>query len=159
MHRLRRWDGEYRWHRVRAEPLRDHEGHIIQWYGFSIDIDEAKKAEEQLRRSEANLAEAQKLSRTGSWALSPSTTKIFYWSEECYRIWGFDPAQGVPNRETVWRRIHPGDRDRMYEETKKHCGRKEITRSISESCSPMGQSNISKQLGIIGSPRMESLSR
>ena len=102
---------------VRAEPLRDHEGHIIQWYGFSIDIDEAKKAEEQLRRSEANLAEAQKLSRTGSWALSPSTTKIFYWSEECYRIWGFDPAQGVPNRETVWRRIHPGDRDRMYEET------------------------------------------
>jgi PAS domain S-box-containing protein len=116
VHRLRRRDGEYRWHRVRAEPLRDHEGHIIQWYGFSIDIDEAKKAEEQLRRSEANLAEAQKLSRTGSWALSPSTTKIFYWSEECYRIWGFDPAQGVPNRETVWRRIHPDDQKRVVEE-------------------------------------------
>ena len=116
VHRLRRRDGEYRWHRVRAEPLRDHEGHIIQWYGFSIDIDEAKKAEEQLRRSEANLAEAQKLSRTGSWALSPSTTKVFYWSEECYRIWGFDPAQGVPNRETVWRRIHPDDQERVLEE-------------------------------------------
>ena len=119
VHRLRRWDGEYRWHRVRAEPLRDHEGHIIQWYGFSIDIDEAKKAEEQLRRSEANLAEAQKLSCTGSWALSPSTTKISYWSEECYRIWGFDPAQGVPNRETVWRRIHPDDQKRVLEETKR----------------------------------------
>ena len=119
VHRLRRWDGEYRWHRVRAEPLRDHEGHIIQWYGFSIDIDEAKKAEEQLRRSEANLAEAQKLSRTGSWALSPSTTKISYWSEECYRIWGFDPAQGVPNRETVWRRIHPDDQKRVLEEAER----------------------------------------
>ena len=116
VHRLRRRDGEYRWHRVLAEPLCDHEGRIIQWYGFSVDIDEAKKAEEQLRRSEANLAEAQKLSRTGSWALSPSTTKIFYWSEECYRIWGFDPAQGVPNRETVWRRIHPDDQERVLEE-------------------------------------------
>ena len=59
--RLRRADGEYRWHRVHAEPLRDHEGHIIQWYGFSFDIDEGKKAEDQLRRSEAYLAEAQRL--------------------------------------------------------------------------------------------------
>jgi hypothetical protein len=37
--------------------------------------------------------------------------------QECYRIWGFDPVEGLPNRETVWRRIHPGDRDRMYKET------------------------------------------
>jgi PAS domain S-box-containing protein len=110
VHRLRRADGEYRWHRVRAEPLRDRQGHIIQWYGFSIDIDEGKKAEDQLRRSEAYLAEAQRISHTGSWALSPATTKILYWSDECYRIWGFDPAQGLPNRETIWRRVHPEDR-------------------------------------------------
>src|SRR4029077_20002056 len=98
VHRLRRADGEYRWHRVRAEPLRDHEGHIIQWYGFSIDIDEGKKAEDQLRRNEAYLAEAQRINHTGSWALSPLTKKILYWSEESYRIWGFDPAQGLPYR-------------------------------------------------------------
>ena len=59
VHRLRRADGEYRWHRVRAEPLRDHSGNIIQWNGFSIDIDEGKKAEDALRRDEAWLAQYQ----------------------------------------------------------------------------------------------------
>jgi PAS domain S-box-containing protein len=45
IHRLRRADGEYRWHHTRAEPLRDPEGQIIQWYGLSVDIDERKRAE------------------------------------------------------------------------------------------------------------------
>jgi PAS domain S-box-containing protein len=58
VHRLRRADGVYRWHRVRAEPLRDHKGDIIQWYGFSIDIDEGKKAEDALRESEKSLRSA-----------------------------------------------------------------------------------------------------
>jgi PAS domain S-box-containing protein len=49
VHRLRREDGEYRWHHARGEPLRDREGRIIQWYGLSIDIDERKRAEEALR--------------------------------------------------------------------------------------------------------------
>jgi PAS domain S-box-containing protein len=56
--RLRRADGEYRWHHIRAEPLRDRQGNIIQWYGLSVDIDEAKKAEQALREREAQLAEA-----------------------------------------------------------------------------------------------------
>ncbi|HEX4988095.1 MAG TPA: PAS domain S-box protein, partial [Candidatus Binatia bacterium] len=81
-----------------------------------MDIENLKRTETRLRQSEANLAEAQRLSQTGSWALSPATTKIFYWSEECYRIWGFDPAHGLPSRETVWRRIHPDDRERVLEE-------------------------------------------
>jgi len=57
--RLRRSDGEFRWHHSHAEPLRDRQGRIIQWYGLSVDIDEAKKAEDRLRRSESHLAEAQ----------------------------------------------------------------------------------------------------
>jgi PAS domain S-box-containing protein len=57
--RLRRADGEFRWYQARGEPLRDREGSIIQWYGLSVDIDEAKKAEDRLRRSESYLAEAQ----------------------------------------------------------------------------------------------------
>src|ERR1700686_2957252 len=57
--RLRRADGEFRWHHSHAEPLRDRQGRIIQWYGLSVDIDEAKRAEDRLRRSEAYLAEAQ----------------------------------------------------------------------------------------------------
>ena len=116
LQRVRRVDGEYRWHQVRAEPLRDREGRIIEWYGLSVDIHEGKSAEDRLRHSEANLAEAQRLSKTGSWAINPAMPKIFYWSDECYRIWGFDPVQGLPSREAVWRRIHPDDRGRVLDE-------------------------------------------
>ena len=120
--RLRRADGEFRWHHTRGEPLRDRQGRIIQWYGLSVDIDERKKAEDRLRRSEAYLAEAQKLSHTG--VASYNETAILYGSEETYRIWGFDPAQGVPSREAVFQRIHPDDRDRLNAEVQRAVGEK-----------------------------------
>ena len=123
VNRLRRADGVYRWHRVGAEPLRDHKGDVIQWYGFAFDIDEGKKAEDalrrnedRLRRSEAYLAQAQILSHTGSWAYDPATEKLLYWSAGCYRIWGFDPGHGLPDSQVAHRRIHPDDRDRVSEE-------------------------------------------
>jgi PAS domain S-box-containing protein len=115
--RLRRPDGEFRWHHARCEPLRDRQGRIIQWYGLSVDIDEGKKAEDLLRRSEAHLAEAQKLSHTG--AVAYNGTAILFASEETYRIWGFDPAQGLPDREVVFQRIHPGDRDWLNAEVRR----------------------------------------
>ena len=115
-HRVRRSDGEFRWHCARGEPLRDREGRIIQWYGLSIDVDEAKKAEDRLRRSEAYLAEAQRLSHTGTWAFNETTT--LYWSEESYRIWGFDPLHGLPSREAMWQRVHPDDRDWVRQEAR-----------------------------------------
>jgi len=115
-HRLRRADGEYRWHRARAEPVRDHSGNIIQWYGFSIDIDEAKKAEDALRRDEAWLAQAQRLSHTGTWVMNGATRHFLYWSDESYRIWGFDPLRGLPSRDDLWGRIHPDDRERVWGE-------------------------------------------
>jgi len=117
VHRVRRSDGEFRWHRERGEPLRDREGRIIQWYGLSIDVDEAKKAEDRLRRSEAYLAEAQRLSHSGVAAYNE--TDILYGSEETFRIWGFESAQGVPSREAVNQRIHPDDRDRLNAEVQR----------------------------------------
>ena len=51
-------------------------------------------------------------------------TAILYASEETYRIWGFDPAQGVPSREAVFQRIHPGDRDRLDAEVRRAVGEK-----------------------------------
>jgi PAS domain S-box-containing protein len=120
--RLRRADGEFRWHHVRGEPLRDREGRIIQWYGLSVDIDEAKKAEGLLRRSEAYLAEAQRLSHCGVTAYKGA--KVFYGSEEIYRIWGFDPAQGIPSRKAVLQRIHPDDLDGLNAEVECALGEK-----------------------------------
>jgi hypothetical protein len=58
VHRLRGADGEYRWHHARAEPLRDGQQRIIQWYGLSVDIDEGKKAENELRATQTQLARA-----------------------------------------------------------------------------------------------------
>src|SRR5713226_3615575 len=120
--RLRRADGEFRWHDARCEPLRDRRGNIIQWYGLCFDIDEGKKAEDLLRRSEAHLAEAQRLSHTG--AVAYNGTAILFASEETYHIWGFDPAQGLPSREVVFQRIHPGDRDWLSAEVRRAVGEK-----------------------------------
>jgi PAS domain S-box-containing protein len=61
IHRYRRADGEYRWHHVRGEPLRDPDGKIIQWYGLSIDIDERKRAEDHLRDTRIKLSQASKI--------------------------------------------------------------------------------------------------
>src|SRR5438876_604895 len=66
------------------------------------------------QRQEAYLAEAQRLTHTGSWAFNAKTP--LYWSEENFRIWGFDPQQGLPDRETMLQRIHPEDRGRVVEE-------------------------------------------
>jgi len=113
--RLRRADGVYRWHRSRRVPLRDANGAIVNWYGAGHDVDDQKRAEQALRRSEAYLSEAQRLSHTGTWVFNATTLAYVYWSDESYRIWGFDPLEGVPNRETIRQRIHPDDRDRVYE--------------------------------------------
>jgi PAS domain S-box-containing protein len=77
---------------------------------FVVDITARKCAEEELRRNQHYLAEAQKVSHTGSWAWSPVSNAILYWSEECYRILGYDPAQGLPSFESSFERIHPEDR-------------------------------------------------
>jgi PAS domain S-box-containing protein len=81
---------------------------------FALDLTERKRAEEALRRDEAWLAQAQRLSHTGAWVSDGATRTILYWSEECYRIWGFDQAQGLPSREDMWGRVHPDDRERLW---------------------------------------------
>jgi PAS domain S-box-containing protein len=83
---------------------------------------ERKRSEQALRRSEAYLAEAQRLSHCGVTAYKGST--VFYGSEEIYRIWGFDPAQGVPSRKAVLQRIHPDDFDRLNAEVERALGEK-----------------------------------
>lgn len=75
-----------------------------------------KRAEEALRKNEAYLAEAQRLSQTGSWAWNPATRDISYWSEECYRVLGFDSAGPVPRFEALFQQIHPDDQTVVREQ-------------------------------------------
>jgi PAS domain S-box-containing protein len=132
-------DGQYRWFLSRAVPLRDGKGEIVKWYGVSTDIEEHKRAEEALRRSQAYLTDAQRLTHTGSWAwrveatdaaplsvLGSSTTSrdsltdaAVYLSDELYRIYGFDPKEGVPSWEERVRRVHPEDRNNWREAIEK----------------------------------------
>src|ERR1700733_5483457 len=106
--RLRRFNGEYRWFLFQAEPLRDEAGNIVKWYGSSTDIEDRKRAEEELRRSEAKLAEAQRVSQTGSFVWNITTGERFG-SKEFFRILGYDEPRSV-TFEMVIRRAHPEDR-------------------------------------------------
>jgi PAS domain S-box-containing protein len=102
---------DYRWMLIRHVPLRDGLGKIIKWYGTGIDIEDRKRAEEQLRRSEAYLSEAQRLSRTGSFGWQVSTGDIL-WSEQTYQIFGYDDS-AKPSLKLVIDRTHPDDRNRV----------------------------------------------
>jgi len=118
--RVRRANGDYRWMFHRKVPLRDANGNIVKWYGSSLDIDERKTAEEQLRRnaedlqrSEFYLAEGQRLAHMGSWAFDPNG--FYYWSPELFRMHGLDPADKAPSVQEYLDRVHPHDRESMAE--------------------------------------------
>ena len=109
--RVRRFDGVYRWFLFRATPSFD-DGRVIKWYGTNTDIEELKRVEGALKRSEAYLAEAQRLTHTGSCAIDGTTREILYWSDEMFRLFSFEP-QGLPTWDQWVHRIHPQDRDKF----------------------------------------------
>jgi PAS domain S-box-containing protein len=92
-----------RWYENHVYPTK--EGLSIYWR----EITERKRAEAELRRSEAYLAEGQRLTRTGSWGWNVSTGEVF-WSEEQFRIFGFDPKGLPPSLSMALELIHPDDR-------------------------------------------------
>src|ERR1700739_3803929 len=97
-HRLMMADGSVKQLHVVAHALSE-ESDGIEFAGAVMDVTAAKQAEEALRRSESYLEEAQRLSQTGSWAGAPGPGEIRYWSEECFRLLGFDPQGGLPRVE------------------------------------------------------------
>ena len=105
--RMRRFDGEYRWFLFRVAPLRDESGRLVAWWGIDLDIHDRIRAEDKLRQSEAYLAEAQRLSRTGSFGWNVATGALV-WSEETFCILGYDQTI-KPTLELVFKRIHPDD--------------------------------------------------
>src|SRR5450631_433902 len=105
--RMRRFDGEYRWFLLRASPLRDESGKIVKWYGTNTDIDDRKRAEEELQRSEAFLAEGQRLSLSGSFLWRLDTDEITF-SEQLYRTFEFDRDAPV-TLDRIGSRVHSED--------------------------------------------------
>jgi PAS domain S-box-containing protein len=114
--RVLRADGEYRWMLHHKVALRGGSGQIVKWYGSSIDIEDRKRAEVQLRRSteelqrsEFYLAEGQRLAHQGSWAFDPAGFN--YWSPELFRMHGLDPGRKPPAVQEYLDCVHPQDRE------------------------------------------------
>jgi PAS domain S-box-containing protein len=105
--RVRRADGQYRWHISRRVPLRDEKGDVVQWYSVGIDIEDQKRAEEELRRSEAFLAEGQHLALMGNFSWDVATGKLM-WSDQLCRIFDFEPG-AIVTLEMIADRVHPDD--------------------------------------------------
>src|SRR4029077_15287381 len=105
--RARNAEGGYRWFLSRAEPLRANDGTILYWIGINFDIEERKRVEVELRRSQAYLADAQRLSHTGFVGMEASTKRVF-WSDEAARIYGYPPGT-EPTPELILQRSHPDD--------------------------------------------------
>ncbi|MFG3591542.1 PAS domain S-box protein [Bradyrhizobium sp. RDI18] len=112
-YRLLMPDGSVKHLHALARAIRTASGDI-EFVGAVTDITTAKQAEQQLRRSEAYLAEAQHLSHTGSWSWDVDRLEFVYRSAEIDRLFGFDPEQAV-SIETIRSRIHPDDLPRLQE--------------------------------------------
>jgi formate hydrogenlyase transcriptional activator len=106
-HRLLMPDGSIKHLHDLAHCLRDEAGNE-EVVGAIMDITERKAAEEAIRRSEAYLVEAQRLSHTGSFGCNASSGQMF-WSEETFRIFGYDRA-AKPAVEAILKRVHPDDK-------------------------------------------------
>jgi PAS domain S-box-containing protein len=85
---------------------------LTSWVDRRFAAQTLELQEEKLQRSEAYLAEAQRLTHTGSWAWGVAGRDALHLSEEWYRIHGFDPEKGPPAWEERLQRVHPEDRAR-----------------------------------------------
>lgn len=109
--RVRNAAGDYRWFLSRAEPLRASDGTLLFWIGVNLEADEAKRVEEDLRRTKHYLMEAERLSHTGSWAYDAAGFQ--YWSSELFRIYGLDAGSKAPTTNEYLGLVHPDDRQFM----------------------------------------------
>jgi len=121
-YRLRRADGEFRWHCGRGLPVRDTGGEIIKWIGTATDIDDQKRLESALRETGDRLAESQRLARLGSWSVDVRTGKRT-WSDEMYRLLGYSPQEVEADPGRVIELAHPDDVRRVRAAISSHGSR------------------------------------
>src|ERR1700757_2088441 len=130
-HRIVRPDGEVRFLQVLGTVKRDASGRAYELFGTCQDITDRKLAEQTLRRNQFYLSEGERLAHMGSWASKDLGIRWtddldIYWSDEVYKIFGFDPKNGTPQLPQFLDAIHPQDRAYLTEAMKKmheqHCG-------------------------------------
>lgn len=97
---------------ISMAPIRDDAGAVVGATAFTRDINMRLAADERLRRSEAQLAEAQELAALGSWEWDIGSGEVT-WSPELYRILGRDPDRFAASYDGYFEAVHPSDRSRV----------------------------------------------
>ncbi|HTD53427.1 MAG TPA: PAS domain S-box protein, partial [Thermoanaerobaculia bacterium] len=120
-YRITRPDGSLRQIRSVSSVERDAAGSLVRVLGVAQDVTERARLENELKSSEAYLAEGQRLSHTGSWAWNVASGELF-WSQETFRIVGADPATMRPSHRAFLEHIHSDDRSRVEEELDRALG-------------------------------------
>src|SRR5579859_5979760 len=130
-HRIVLPSGEVRFLQVLGTVKRDFSGSAYELFGTCQDITDRKLAEQTLRRNQFYLSEGERLAHMGSWASKDLGIRWtddldIYWSDEVYKIFGFDPKNGTPQLPQFLAAIHPQDRASLIDAMKKmheqHCG-------------------------------------
>ena len=103
-------DGSVVWVLLNVALVRGPGGEPSHYVCQHQDVTERRRFEEALRRSEGNLAEAQRIAHVGSWEYDVVKDEA-YWSDEMYRIFGFEPQSFAPTLDRVIDAIHPDDRE------------------------------------------------
>jgi PAS domain S-box-containing protein len=111
--RIIRPNGEVRY--IRCVGIPNIQANVLKGFlGTAMDITEQELLTQELERRQAYLAEAQRLTHTGSWAWDARNQKVLYCSEEMFRIFGLD-RESLPTRKRLRQRVHPDDREMVDE--------------------------------------------
>ena len=111
-HRIRRHDGEWRWMRVQAAPIRDATGEIVEWFGSNTDIDDLKQAELALRESQQQLALALEAGQLGFWDWHVPSGRVQFGGSWASML-GYELSEMEPDVRAWERLIHPDEREEV----------------------------------------------
>ncbi|MFC1673094.1 PAS domain-containing sensor histidine kinase [Pseudomonadota bacterium] len=117
-HRVVWRDGTVRWLHEKGDVVLGEDGTPLKMLGVVSDIHDRKIVEQRLQESQSNLAEAQRIAKLGSWSNNLKTGAA-KWSDERYRIFGFEPGSVEPHLNSLEDSLHPDDRHRVMSAVRK----------------------------------------
>lgn len=116
-HRVVWEDGSIHWVSETGDVTRSKDGNALHMLGVVQDITERKIAQLALANREQDLIEAQALAKIGNWSADIASGEL-NWSDEIYRIFGYEPGSFDPSVDAFHAAVHPDDRERVFESEK-----------------------------------------